>query len=248
MAMPTWSQDAVDALATAVSRRRTYVGRSQIEVWRAGGPSNSTMTSLEHAASRSVTRSTLTKLDLGLAWVPDTAAKVLRGEITATAAVRDPRFDARPRSEDDPAPMAETRVATHDDVAERVAALAVDADDVRLSARAVDTDVDPSDRRQVEALLSQMQDFLGDVDDFAGTVDEVARTVFGGDTERLRRMKRETKRSRRRGGAVDDASGPGVAPAPPGQRTLRAARTAPPGYQPGPPDELDADTASADGR
>ena len=246
MAMPQWSQDAVDALATAVSERRNYLGRSQIEVWRDGGPANSTMTSLEHAASRSVTQRTLVKLDVGLAWVPGTAAKVVRGEMTATAAVRDPRFDARPRSADDRAATAEARAASYDDdVAELVATLAVDADDVRLSVRAVDTDVDPADRQQVESLLSQVHDVLGDVDDFAGNVDEVARTVFGGDTERLRRMKRETKRLRRRGVANGNGAAPGQAP--PGS-TLRAARTAPPGYQPGQPDQGEADAGTADGR
>lgn len=240
--MPQWSQDAVDALATAVSERRNYLGRSQLEVWRDGGPANSTMTSLEAAASRSVTRSTLKKLDVGLAWVPDTAAKVVRGEITATAAVRDPRFDARPSSGDD------RGEATYVDVAALVAALAVDADDVRLSARALDTDVDAADPQQVEVFLSQVHDVLGDVDDFAGNVDEVARTVFGGDTERLRRMKRETKRLRRRGVANGNGTAPGVGQAPPGQDTLRAARTAPPGYQPGQPDQGEADAGPADER
>lgn len=245
MAMPQWSQDAVDALATAVSERRNYLGRSQIEVWRDGGPANSTMTSLEAAASRSVTRSTLNKLDVGLAWVPDTAAKVVRGEITATAAVCDPRFDARPSSGAD---QGEARAATYDDVAALVAALAVDADDIRLSARAVDTDVDGADPEQVKSFLSQVHDVLGDVDDFAGNVDDVARMVFGGDTERLRRMKRETKRLRRRGVANANGAAPGVGQAPPGQGTLRAARTAPPGYQPGQPDQGEADAGTADGR
>ncbi|MCV7015317.1 hypothetical protein [Mycolicibacterium madagascariense] len=245
--MPQWSQDAVDALATAVSERRRYLGRSQLEVWHDGGPANSTMTSLEAAASQSVTRSTLTKLDIGLAWVPDTAAKVVRGEITATAAVRDPRFDARPKSDEEPVATDGAAAAIHDDVAALVAALAVDADDVRLSARAVDTDVDAAVPEQVQSFLSRVHDVLGDVDDLAGAVDEVARAVFGGDTERLRRMKRETKRLRRMRVASGNGTAAGIGHGPPGQDTLRAARTAPPGYQPGRPDQDDADAGTADG-
>lgn len=226
--MPQWTQEAVDALKAAVSGRRHHLGRSQIEVWRGGGPANSTMTSLEAAASTSVTRSTLTKLDAGLEWVPDTAAKVVRGEITPDAAVHDPRFDARPHSGDDQA------ATTHDELVALVAVLAVEADDIRLTTRVIDTDVDANDPQQVQSFVARVHDVFGDVDDFADTVDDVARKVFGGDTERLRRAKREAKRRRRLG---SESATP----------VLRAARTAPPDYRPGRADQGEGDPETTDG-
>jgi hypothetical protein len=59
------------------------------------------MTSLEAAASRSITNSTLKKLDNGLDWVPGTAARVLAGEVKPSTAARDPRHDRRRISETD---------------------------------------------------------------------------------------------------------------------------------------------------
>lgn len=91
--MANWTQAAVDNLAAAVAGRRSHLGRSQLDSWRRGGPSNSTMTSIEKAASRSVTTATLKKLDMGLDWVPGTAIGVLRGEILPNVAAHDPRYD-----------------------------------------------------------------------------------------------------------------------------------------------------------
>jgi hypothetical protein len=250
--MANWTQDAVDALAAAVSERRRMIGRSQIEVWRNGGPSNSTMTSLETAASLSVAPSTLKKLDTGLVWVPDTAAKVIRGEVPPAAAARDARFDARRSSDiglDDGTALGDSAV-TRDDFSALIAALAVDADDVQLRTRALNIHVDTHDPEAVKSFVSEVQDVVGDIDDFAESVDGTARRVFGGDTDWLRRVKRETKRFRRQlsaGGALsavaaiaEDAS--------PASEGLRAARTAPAGYAAGQAEQGEAggDTTDAE--
>lgn len=88
--MANWSQAAVDDLAMAVSGRRTHLGRSQLEAWKRGGPSNSTMTSVENAVSTSITSLTLHKLDMGLDWPSGTSLKLLRREVTPEAAVHIP--------------------------------------------------------------------------------------------------------------------------------------------------------------
>lgn len=60
---------------------------SQIDVWRAGGPSNSVMTGLEGGSARSVSAKTLSKLDLALQWEPGSARRVYEdgGEPTELA-------------------------------------------------------------------------------------------------------------------------------------------------------------------
>lgn len=61
---------------------------SQIDVWKAGGPSNSVMTGLEGGAARSVSAKTLAKLDAALQWEPGSARRVYEdgGEPTEVAA------------------------------------------------------------------------------------------------------------------------------------------------------------------
>ena len=58
-------------------KRRKQLGLTQKEVWRRGGPSNSTQTELESGGAGVVTPSTLGKVDHGLGWKPGTAATVL---------------------------------------------------------------------------------------------------------------------------------------------------------------------------
>lgn len=91
--MANWTQAAVDALSTAVNSRRAFLGRSQLEVWRAGGPANSTLTSVEGAVSLTIKPSTLRKLDVGLDWQAGTAIGILKGEINPTAAGRSHDYD-----------------------------------------------------------------------------------------------------------------------------------------------------------
>lgn len=68
---------AVQKLAAAVKTRRRDLGLTQLEVWDAGGPSNSTLTAIESASQESISRSTLRKLDVGLQWEQGTAASIL---------------------------------------------------------------------------------------------------------------------------------------------------------------------------
>jgi hypothetical protein len=240
--MANWTQEAVDRLAKAVSERRAYIGRSQIEVWENGGPSNSTMTSIESAASLTITPSTLKKLDAGLAWIAGTAGGLLRGDVPHGRAVRDLTFDNRRVSEieeteimrqeqqarneaRDQRTRAEVATAL-DNFTALIAALSVDADDIQTTARGIDTSIDVNDPDAVEWLIGEVDDVVRDVDEFVGAVDEVARKVFGGDIERLRRAKRETKRLRRQQTA-EHATRTGIT------GLLSAARTAPVGHKKG---------------
>ena len=84
--MANWTQHAADALSTAVNRRRAFLAMSQLDVWQAGGPSNSTMTSIEGATSLSITAATLRKLDIGLKWPLGTALGILKGDIAPVTA------------------------------------------------------------------------------------------------------------------------------------------------------------------
>ncbi|MGE2733792.1 hypothetical protein [Mycolicibacterium vaccae] len=209
--MANWSREAVEALAAAITARRMYLGRSQIDVWRNGGPANSTMTSLEGAESTTINNVTLKKLDTGLQWKPGTAIRVLREEIRPAGAAADPQFDDRKISDID-ATSEENQSRRRADVeAQRragaeaalrdfralIAALSVDADEIQATARSIDTAIDANDPDDVESLISEVDWLVGDIDEFAKAVDDIARKVFGGDTESLRKLKRETKRLRR---------------------------------------------------
>lgn len=70
-------------LGHAVQQRRAQLSMSQVEVWRAGGPSNSTMTNIEGAKPLPVHPKTLRKLDTGLRWPPGTAYRILHQSSTA---------------------------------------------------------------------------------------------------------------------------------------------------------------------
>ncbi|TPW95741.1 helix-turn-helix domain-containing protein [Mycolicibacterium fortuitum] len=104
-------------------------------------------------------------------------------------------------------PLARSYVVGSIDFGPLVAGLAVDADDLHTVAQnldtLMDTNVDAEDTDEVESLISNTEtlisdvnDLVSEVDDFVEAVQEVAKKVVG-DPERLRRMKRETKRFRR---------------------------------------------------
>jgi hypothetical protein len=80
LAMANWSQDAASRLGDAVKSRRARLGRTQLEIWQAGGPANSTLTSIESGRQTVISTATLRKLDKGLSWEPGTAARILNGE------------------------------------------------------------------------------------------------------------------------------------------------------------------------
>ena len=54
---------------------------TQLEVWQAGGPSNTTLTTIEAGNLKTLTRKTARNLDEGLQWQPGSAKAVFeRGE------------------------------------------------------------------------------------------------------------------------------------------------------------------------
>lgn len=69
----------VARLGEYVEARRRALGMSQIDVWKAGGPSNSTLTGIESGTSAKVSPSTLRKLDSALGWTEGSAGRTLNG-------------------------------------------------------------------------------------------------------------------------------------------------------------------------
>lgn len=68
-------------LAAAVLARREELDLTQLEVWQAGGPSNTTLTKVEAGLLETLTRVTAKKLDRGLRWAAGSAKAVWeRGE------------------------------------------------------------------------------------------------------------------------------------------------------------------------
>lgn len=104
-------------------------------------------------------------------------------------------------------PLTRSYVVGSIDFGPLIAGLAVDADDLHTVAQnldtLMDTSIDAEDIDEVESLISNAEtlvsdanDLVSEVDDFVEAVQDVAKKVVG-DPERLRRMKRETKRFRR---------------------------------------------------
>ena len=116
-------QSAVAALGRAVLRRRTTLGLSQKDIWDAGGPSDTTLSTWEKGTSASMPwKSTLMKLDGVLRWAPGSAAAVLAG--------------GEPTELDEPASAAASSSSAEEPVAVEVA---VDAGgDVVVPAAALD--------------------------------------------------------------------------------------------------------------
>lgn len=76
---PVPGADHFGRLARAILDRRAELGRTQLDVARAGGPSNATLTALESGRATSTSPATLRKLDAGLDWHPGSAQAVLAG-------------------------------------------------------------------------------------------------------------------------------------------------------------------------
>lgn len=66
-------------LRDAVLGRRHDLDATQLEIWQAGGPSNTTLGKIENAEIDNLTRTTARKLDKGLAWEPGSARRVWEG-------------------------------------------------------------------------------------------------------------------------------------------------------------------------
>jgi hypothetical protein len=80
LGMANWKPDQVRRLADAVVAQRTHLGLSQMQVWQAGGPSNSTLTDIEKGRATSLEYGTLRKLDVALQWERGTALSYLSGK------------------------------------------------------------------------------------------------------------------------------------------------------------------------
>lgn len=79
-------------LGEYVLARRDELQVSQIEVSRAGGPSNTTLTKIESGHLANLERATARKLDKGLGWQPGSARRVWEGgEPLSIAATSEPR-------------------------------------------------------------------------------------------------------------------------------------------------------------
>jgi hypothetical protein len=78
--MANWSEEGLRRLGDAVAARRDELGLTQLDVFHAGGPANSTLTGIENATMPTLTYSTLRKLDKGLRWPPETALGYLAGK------------------------------------------------------------------------------------------------------------------------------------------------------------------------
>lgn len=65
-----------ERLGEAVKARRAALGLTQYDVWRAGGPSNTTQTIIENGEMVKLTRGTARKIDAGMRWQPGSAKAV----------------------------------------------------------------------------------------------------------------------------------------------------------------------------
>lgn len=68
-----------ERLAQRVRARRDELDLSQLDVWQAGGPSNTTLTEIENGRTERLTRTTARKLDAGLQWEPGSAKRIWEG-------------------------------------------------------------------------------------------------------------------------------------------------------------------------
>lgn len=75
-----------ERLAKAVRDRRSELDLTQLDVWQAGGPSNTTLTRVESGELDTLSRVTARKLDKGLRWAPGSARAIYdQGEPPAPA-------------------------------------------------------------------------------------------------------------------------------------------------------------------
>lgn len=66
-------------LGEVVLARRQELDLSQLDIWQAGGPSNTTLTEVENGRLETLTRTTAKKLDAGLKWEAGSARRVWEG-------------------------------------------------------------------------------------------------------------------------------------------------------------------------
>jgi hypothetical protein len=66
-------------LGQYVLARRRELDATQMEIWQAGGPSNTTLTKIENGLLDSLQRKTARALDAGLQWEPGSAKRTWEG-------------------------------------------------------------------------------------------------------------------------------------------------------------------------
>lgn len=74
-----------DFLARLVKARRDELGLTQLDVWQADGPSNTTLTKIESGAIKALERATARKLDRALQWKPGSARNAFDGGVEPVA-------------------------------------------------------------------------------------------------------------------------------------------------------------------
>lgn len=86
-----------DHLAERVLARRHQLDMSQLDVWQAGGPSNTKLTEIENGRLQTLTPVTARRLDLGLKWERGSARRVWEGGEPSPLKVADDLDELRQR-------------------------------------------------------------------------------------------------------------------------------------------------------
>lgn len=83
------SSNPAERLRDAVLARRNELELSQLDIWQAGGPSNTKQTEIENARTTNLTRTTARKLDAALRWEEGSAKRVWEGRGEPTPVLED---------------------------------------------------------------------------------------------------------------------------------------------------------------
>ncbi|MGW6376285.1 hypothetical protein ACWFRB_09500 [Rhodococcus sp. NPDC055112] len=216
-------------LGRFVERRRKELGLSQIELWQAGGPSNSTLTGLETGAATTVGRVTLRKLDKSLRWVDGSANAVLEG------GEPEPELSERERYQKHQADYLKQQGLTYEEAyADKVSipappwadeprgegevlsklrralvAMLIQADFLNDTAVGIDLTPDPD---RIDTLVSEIEDLFVDIDELLDRVRHAAVIAYGSEADLLRaknsqvaRMRKTVEAANRTGGRIATA-------------------------------------------
>lgn len=80
------------AFGAVVKARREELGLSQLDVWQSGGPSNTTLTTIENGRAAKLPPATAKKLDAALLWRPGSALRLWREGAPPVPFNKDKRF------------------------------------------------------------------------------------------------------------------------------------------------------------
>lgn len=68
-----------ERFGSIVRDRRLHLEMSQVDLWQAGGPSNTKLTEIENGHLEKLTPATARKIDAGLLWEPGSARRAWEG-------------------------------------------------------------------------------------------------------------------------------------------------------------------------